>query len=158
MSDKHERELDAAQALLQKLMDERDTLSAQLEQASGAEVVNVEALVKLQRRADEIPFHIYAATVRAQRARIAVLEHRLVAEQEVEQHEITVTNEFLGRLQAAQAAYDEAIIERDGARTRVTFIRGDLSAARRELERVIRENTRPHAPVVRSLPHAIHAA
>jgi multidrug resistance efflux pump len=158
MSDKLERELDTAQAQLQKLLDERDTLSAQLEQASGAEIINVKALVELQRRADEIPLHVYAATVRAARARIIVLEEKLVAEQEVEQYELAVTNEFHMRLQAAQAAYDEAVIERDGARTQVMFTRGDLSSARRELERVVSENTRPHAPVVRSLPHAIRAA
>jgi hypothetical protein len=38
------------------------------------------------------------------------------------------------------------------------FSRGDLSSAQRELERVIRENTRQHAPLVRSLPHAIRTA
>jgi membrane peptidoglycan carboxypeptidase len=158
MSDKHERELDAAQALLQKLMDERDTLSAQLAQASGAEIVNVDALVKLQKRADEIPLHIYAATVRAARARIAALEERLVTEQEVEQHELAVTNEINKRLQAAQAAYVEAIRDRDNARAQVMMTRGDLSSARRELERVVSENTRQHAPLVRSLPHAFRAA
>jgi chromosome segregation ATPase len=158
MSDKAERELDAAQALLQKLLDERSTLSAQLAQASGAEVINVDALVKLQRRADEIPFHIYAATVRAARARIAALEERLVAEQEVEQHEIAVANEINKRLQAVQSAYDEAVRDRDMARTQVMMTRGDLSSAKRELEREIRENTRPHAPLVRSLPHAFRAA
>jgi tRNA A37 N6-isopentenylltransferase MiaA len=158
MSDKHERELDTAQAHLQKLMDERSTLSAQLAQASDAEVINVDALVKLQRRADEIPMHVYAATVRAARARIIVLEERLISEQEVEQHEIVAANEFYVHLQAAQAAYDEAVRDRDNARTQVMMTRGDLSSARRELERVVSENTRPHAPVVRSLPHAIRAA
>jgi len=154
MSDKGERELDAAQAQLQKLVDERSTLNAQLAQASGAEVVSVETLVKLQRRADEIPLYIYGATVRAARARIAVLEHRLISEQEVEQHQLTVTNEFYKRLQAAQAAYDETVRDRDGARTQAALTRGDLSAAKRELERVIRENTKPHAPIVRSRIHA----
>jgi hypothetical protein len=158
MSDKHERELDTAQAALQKLLDERGTLSAQLEHASGAEVINVDALVKLQRRADEIPMHVYAATVRAARARIIVLEERLISEQEVEQHEIVAANEINKRLQAAQAAYVEAVRDRDNARTQVMMTRGDLSSARRELERVVSENTRPHAPVVRSLPHAIRAA
>jgi chromosome segregation ATPase len=158
MSDKLERELDTAQAQLQKLLDERDTLSAQLEHASGAEIINVDALVKLQKRADEIPFHIYAATVRAARAHIAVLEEKLVSEQEVEQHEIVAANEFYVHLQAAQAAYDEAVRDRDNARTQVLMTRGDLSSARRELERVVSENTRPHAPLVRSLPHAIRAA
>jgi len=158
MSDKLERELDTAQAQLQKLLDERDTLSARLEHASGAEVINVDALVKLQRRADEIPYHIYGATVRAARAHIAVLEEKLVSEQEVEQHEIVAANEFYVHLQAAQAAYDEAVRDRDNARTQVLMTRGDLSSARRELERVVSENTRPHAPVVRSLPHSIRAA
>jgi len=158
MSEKAERELDAAQALLQKLLDERGTLSAQLEQASVAEVVNVDALVKLQRRADEIPFHIYGATVRAQRARIALLEQKLISEQELEKHELAVTNEIYKRLQAAQVAYDEAVRDRDIARTQVMMSRGDLSTAKRELERVIRENSKPHAPLVRSLPHAFRAA
>ncbi len=158
MSDKLEREFDTAQAQLQKLLDERDTLSAQLEHASTAEVINVEALVKLQRRADEIPFHIYAATVRAQRAHIAVLEERLISEQAAERHELAAVNEVYEQLQALEAIYNAAVTKRDGARTQVMFSRGDLSAARRELERVIRENTRPHAPVVRSLPHAIRAA
>ena len=158
MSDKLERELDTAQAQLQKLLDERDTLSAQLEHASGAEVINVDALVKLQKRADEIPFHIYAATVRAQRAHIAALEEKLVSEQELEQHELAVTNEINKRLQAAQAAYVEAVRDRDNARTQVMMTRGDLSSAKRELERVVSENTRPHVPLVRSLPHAIRAA
>ncbi len=158
MSDKAEREFDTAQAHLQKLMDERSTLSAQLAQASGAEIINVDALVKLQRRADEIPMHVYAATVRAARAHIAVLEEKLVSEQEVEQHEIVAANEFYVHLQAAQAAYDEAVRDRDNARTQVLMTRGDLSSARRELERVVSENTRPHAPLVRSLPHAIRAA
>jgi chromosome segregation ATPase len=158
MSDKAERELDTAQAQLQKLLDERDTLSAQLEQASGAEIINVDALVKLQRRADEIPMHIYGATVRAHRAHIAALEEKLVSEQELEQHELAVTNEINKRLQAAQAAYVEAVRDRDNARTQVMMTRGDLSSAKRELERVIRENTKPHAPLVRSLPHAIRAA
>ena len=158
MSDKLERELDTAQAHLQKLMDERSTLSAQLAQASDAEVINVDALVKLQKRADEIPLHVYAATVRAARARIIVLEERLISEQEVKQHEIVAANEFYVHLQAAQAAYDEAVRDRDNARTQVMMTRGDLSSARRELERVVSENTRPHAPVVRSLPHAIRAA
>ncbi len=158
MSEKNERELDAAQAALQKLLDERVTLSAQLEHASGAEIINVKALVELQRRADEIPLHVYAATVRAARARIIVLEEKLVSEQELEQHELAVTNEVYERLQALEALYNAAVTKRDNARTQVMFTRGDLSAARRELERVIRENTKPHAPLVRSLPHAIRAA
>jgi chromosome segregation ATPase len=158
MSDKLERELDTAQAHLQKLMDERSTLSAQLAQASGAEIINVEALVKLQRRADEIPFHIYAATVRAQRAHIAALEERLISEQAAERHELAAVNEIYEQLQALEAIYNAAVTKRDGARTQVMFSRGDLSSARRELERVIRENTRQLAPLVRSLPHAIRAA
>jgi len=158
MSEKAERELDAAQAQLQKLVDERGTLSAQLEQASGAEVVNVKALVELQRRADEIPYHIFAATVRAARARIANLEHRLISEQAAERHEIAAVNEVYEQLQALEAIYNAAVTKRDGARTQVTMSRGDLSAAKRELERVIRENTRQHAPVVRSLPHSVRAA
>lgn len=151
-------EYESAQAQLQELMDERGTLSAQLEQASGAEIINVKALVELQRRADEIPLHVYAATVRAQRAHIAVLEQKLISEQELEQHELAVANEFYMRLQAAQAAYDEAVRDRDMARTQVMFTRGDLSSAKRELERVIRENTKPHAPIVRSMPHSFRAA
>ncbi len=158
MSDKLERELDTAQAQLQKLLDERDTLSAQLEHASGAEIINVDALVKLQKRADEIPFHIYGATVRAQRAHIAVLEERLISEQAAERHELAAVNEVYEQLQALEAIYNAAVTKRDGARTQVMFSRGDLSAAQRELERVIRENTKPHAPLVRSLPHAFRAA
>ena len=154
MTDKHERELDAAQAELQKLLDERQSLSAQLAQASGAEVVNVKALIELQKRADEIPYHVFAATVRAQRARITILERRLAAEQEAAQHEIAAVNEVHEQVKALQATYDQAVTKRDGARTQVTFTRGDLSAAQRELEREIWENSKPHAPVVRSRPHA----
>ena len=154
MSDKHERELDATQAQLQQLLDERSTLSAQLAQASGAEVVNVKALVELQRRADEIPKHIFAATVRALRARITILEHRLASEQETAQHEIVAVNEVYAQVKTLEAIYMAAVIQRDNARTQVTFTRGDLSAAKRELERVIRENTKPHTPLVRSRPHA----
>lgn len=158
MSDKLERELDTAQAALQKLLDERGTLSAQLEHASGAEVVNVEALVKLQRRADEIPMHVYAATVRAARARIIVLEERLISEQEAERREIAAVNEIYEQVKSLEAIYTSAVTARDNSRAQVMMTRGDLSSARRELEREIRENTRPHAPVVRSLPHAIRAA
>jgi bacillopeptidase F (M6 metalloprotease family) len=154
MSDKHERELDAAQAELQKLLDERSTLSAQLAQASDAEVVNVKALIELQKRADEIPKHIFAATVRAQRARITILEHRLVAEQETVQLEIAAANEVGERLLELKAIYTAAVTKRDNARTQVAFTRGDLSVAQRELEREIRANSKPLAPIVRSLPHA----
>ncbi len=154
MTDKHERELDAAQAELQKLLDERSTLSAQLAQASGAEVVNVKALVELQRRADEIPLHIYGATVRALRAHITILEYKLISEEEVARHEIAAVNEVFEQVKALQAIYDQAVTKRDNARTQVTFTRSDLSAAKRELEREIRENTKPHAPVVRSRIHA----
>jgi chaperonin cofactor prefoldin len=154
MTDKHERELDAAQAELQKLLDERSTLSAQLAQASGAEVVNVKALVELQRRADEIPLHIYGATVRALRAHITILEYKLISEEEVARHEIAAVNEVFEQVKALQAIYDQAVTKRDNKRTQVTFTRSDLSAAKRELEREIRENTKPHAPVVRSRIHA----
>lgn len=147
-------EYESAQAQLQQLLDERQSLSAQLALASGAEVVNVKALVELQRRADEIPLHIYGATVRAQRARITILEHRLVSEEEAAQHEIAVVNEVLEQVQALAAIYTAALIKRDGARTQVTITRSDLSAAKRELEREIRENTKPHAPLVRSRIHA----
>jgi hypothetical protein len=154
MNDNHERELDAAQAQLQKLLDERSTLSAQLAQASGAEVVNVKALVELQRRADEIPYHVYGATVRALRARITILERRLFSEQEAAQQEIAVVNEVHEQVKALEAIYTAAVIKRDGVRTQVTITRSDLSAAKRELEREIRENTKPHAPLVRSRIHA----
>jgi ribosomal protein L20A (L18A) len=154
MSDKHVRELDAAQAELQKLLDERGTLSAQLALASGAEVVNVRALVELQRRSDEIPYHVFAATVRAQRARITILERRLVSEEEAARHEIAAVNEVWEEVKALEAIYTAALIKRDNARTQVTFTRSDLSVAKRELEREIRENTKPHAPVVRSRIHA----
>jgi len=154
MTEKLERELDAAQAQLQMLHDERSTLSAQLAQASGAEVVNVTALVELQRRADEIPKHIYAATVRALRARITILERRLVSEQETAQLEIAAASEVYERLKALEATYTQAVILRDNVRTQVTITRSDLSVAKRELEREIWENSKPHAPVVRSRPHA----
>ncbi len=151
-------EYESAQAQLQELTNERTSLSERLAQASSAEVINVDALVKLQRRADEIPFHIYAATVRAQRAHIAALEERLISEQAAERHELAAVNEVYEQLQALEAIYNAAVTKRDGARTQVMFSRGDLSSARRELERVIRENTRQHAPLVRSLPHSIRAA
>jgi Tfp pilus assembly protein PilN len=154
MSEKLERELDAAQAELQKLLDERQSLSAQLAQASDAEVVNVKALIELQRRADEIPKHIYAATVRALRARITILERRLVSEQETAQLEIAAASEVYERLKALEATYTQAVILRDNVRTQVTITRSDLSVAKRELEREIFENTKPHAPLVRSRIHA----
>ena len=147
-------EYESAKAQLQMLHDERGTLRAQLALASGAEVVNVKALVELQRRADEIPLHIYAATVRAQRARITILERRLVAEQETVQLEIAAANEVGERLLELKAIYTAAVTKRDNARTQVTFTRSDLSVAQRELEREIRENTKPHAPIVRSRIHA----
>jgi serine phosphatase RsbU (regulator of sigma subunit) len=149
-----EKELDAAQAELQKLLDERQSLSAQLALASDAEVINVKALVELQKRADEIPYHVFAATVRAKRARIAVLEKKLVSEEAAAQHEIAVASEAYGRLQEAQRAYTAAITLRDNTRTQVAFTRSDLSVAKRELEREIWENSKPHAPIVRSRIHA----
>jgi hypothetical protein len=154
MSDKHERELDAAQAQLQMLLDERQSLSAQLATASDAEVVNVKALIELQKRADEIPYHIYGATVRAARARITILEHKLISEEEAARHEIAATTEIYGRLKALEATYTAAVIKRDNVRAQVMMTRSDLSAAKRELEREIRENTKPLAPIVRSRIHA----
>jgi hypothetical protein len=148
-------EYESAKAQLQMLHDERGTLRAQLALASGAEVVNVKALVELQRRADEIPLHIYAATVRAQRARITILEHRLASEEEAARHEIVAVNEVYAQVKALEAIYTAAVIKRGNVRTQVAFTRGDLSAAKRELEREIRENTKPHAPLVRSRIHAV---
>jgi len=153
-AEKSEREFAEAQAQLQSLVDERDTLSAQLAQASAAENVDGETLVRLQQRSDEIGVHVYAASVRAQRARISVLESRLAAEQEAERYELAAASVFYGRLQAAQAAYDVSVIDCDAARTQVALTTGDVNSARRELDRVIRENSQPRGAVVRSRLHA----
>jgi hypothetical protein len=144
-----------ARSRLEELLGERSTLSAQLALASGAEVVNVKALVELQRRADELPKYLYAASVRAQRARITILEHKLISEEAAAQHEIAVASEAYGRLQEAQRAYTAAITLRDNVRSAAAATRSDLSAARRALEDKIRQNSRPHAPIVRSRIHAV---
>ncbi len=147
----------AARAASQELIDERARLSERLAQASGADF-DADQFVAARERLDRLPVFILGAELRAQRLRVALLEEKLISEQETEQYQLAVTNEFYKRLQAAQAAYNEAVRDRDGARTQVMMLRGDLSAAKRELERVIRENSKPHAPVVRSLPHAFRAA
>jgi chromosome segregation ATPase len=143
-----------ARARLQELLDERSTLSTQLKQAAGEKAIDVEALIELQRRADELPKYIYAATVRAKRTRIAVLENKLISEEEAAQREFAVASEAYGRLQEAQRAYTAAITLRDNQRSQTTAVRSDLSVARRELEQVIWENSRPAGPIVRSRIHA----
>jgi uncharacterized protein YhaN len=154
MTDKHERELDAAQAQLQQLLDERSTLSAQLALASGEKNFDADAFVASQERADRLPIFIIAAEVRVGRARVAVLEERVAGQLEPVQREIAACNETYARLQEAQRANTEALIRRDNLRAQLAASQMDLSTAKRELERLLRQATRPHAPVVRSLPHA----
>ncbi len=143
-----------ARAQLQMLLDERQSLSARLAQASDAEVVNVEALIELQKRADEIPYHVYGATVRAKRARITILEHKLASEEAAAQREIAVVNEIHERLTALQKVHNSAVALLGNRRAQASGTRMDLSVAKRELEREIWENSKPHAPLVRSRIHA----
>jgi len=78
----------------------------------------------------------------------------LISEEEAARHEIGVVNEIWEEVKALEAIYTAAVVKRENVRTQVAFTRGDLGAAKRELERVIHENSKPHAPIVRSRPHA----
>jgi hypothetical protein len=147
-------EYESAKAQLQQLLDERQSLSAQLALAAGEKNFNADAFVASQERADRLPIFIIAAEVRVGRARIAVLEHKLISEEEAAQREIAVATEIYERLKALEAIYTAAITLRDNVRSAAAATRSDLSAARRAFEDKIRQNSRPHAPIVRSRIHA----
>ncbi len=143
----------AAREHLKKLLTEQDDLRAQLSRAGEADF-DADQFVAARERLDRLPVFILGAELRAQRARVALLEQRLAAEQETERHEIAAVNKIYEQLQTLESIYHAAVAQRDGARTQVTMTRGDLSSARREIERLLRLSAQPHAPLVRSYPHA----
>jgi hypothetical protein len=151
-------EYEASRAAWQELIDERARVSERLAQAGTAEDFSTDSFLLLQQRADNLPLFVRAAEIRVTRARVALLRQTLAGQKEVVRDKIAITNEVYEALGKAQAAFDAIVNERDNARAQADMSRMDLSSAERRLEQLIRESSKPFAPIVRSLPHSFRAA
>lgn len=157
-TDPLEKELDVTRGELQSLLEEQASIGAAMQKATQADSVDARTIIKLQTRGDELPKYIFAARVKVLRARIAVLENDSQNQDDEVRSASEVVHEKWEQLKVAQVQWETAVNEKDLFQSERQATRMDLSTARRELENLVAVNSRPHAPVVRSLPHSQTAA
>jgi chromosome segregation ATPase len=141
-----------AQAELAAIVSEQATLPHKI--AEAAHAGDASAILKWQRRSDELPAHVFVARARLLKARLADLEARkaqLAEERAPVFAEIEEAERRVREAEAALASAQQNLQDTKGAEYDISY---QIGRTKIELERLIAENSNAHAPVVRSLPHA----
>jgi len=145
-------QIDEARAALEALETEQRTITADIERTGKA--ADVDRIIKLEARADELPRRIDLQTARMLRltnerdvARLPELEKqkRQTAEQAARQGEI-VAKAARERIATSGAAYNAAQEERD--------LKSNIADREREAARLEGQSRQPRASVLRSAMHA----
>ncbi len=145
-----------AQAELAALVSERAALPHKI--AEAAHAGDAQALLKLQKRGDELPAHVFAAKARLLKARLADLEARKAQMTEARAPVFAEIEAAERRVREAQDALTEAQGTLQDTKGEEYDLNYRIGRTKIELEELIAANSNAPAPVVRSLPHAPTAA
>jgi chromosome segregation ATPase len=144
-----------AQAELAALVSEQATLPHKLAEAVHAG--DASAILKAQKRNDELPAYVFVAKSRMLKARLADLEARKTQLAEERAPVFAEIEEAARRVREAKAALADAQQALQNTKSAEYDISYQIGRTKIELERLIAENSNAHAPVVRSLPHVKQA-
>ncbi len=145
-----------AQAELAALISEQATLPHRISQVAYAG--DAGAILKLQKRSDELPAHVFAAKARMLKARLADLEARKTRVAEERQPifaELEAAERQVRAAEAALADAQQALQDTKSEQHDLTF---QIGRAKIELEQLVAENSERHAaPIMRSRMHVKQA-
>jgi hypothetical protein len=147
-----DEQLGTAERELTALLVEKEKLPSLLHQA--AYDANADEMVRLRRRADDVPVHIFSARARLLRLQVLRLESEvpeLDAEHDAAQAALVVAEQAYT---LARKVHTDALTLASNMSGARRAVRTDLATRQRELQALLNEHQRDNGPIVRSRPHA----